>query len=129
MEDLSPNRADLEPIEIASIDEIRALQLERLRATLNNAYANVEHYRKTFDAAGVHPDDVQDLSDLAKFPFTNKSDLRDNYPSACLLFRRHRFRGFMRHLAPPENRRSWAILPAILTFGPPWLRAVCVHRG
>ena len=80
MEDLSPNRADLEPIEIASIDEIRALQLERLRTTLNHAYANVEHYRKAFDAAGVHPDDVQDLSDLAKFPFTNKSDLRDNYP-------------------------------------------------
>ena len=80
MQDLSPNPADLEPIEIASIDEIRALQIKRLRRTLNHVYSNVPHYRQSFDAAGVHPDDLQDLSDLARFPFTNKNDLRANYP-------------------------------------------------
>lgn len=80
MQDLSPNPADLEPIEIASIDEIRALQIKRLRKTLNHVYSNVLHYRQSFDAAGVHPDDLQDLSDLARFPFTNKNDLRANYP-------------------------------------------------
>ena len=80
MQDLSPNPADLEPIEIASIDEIRALQIKRLRKTLNHVYSNVPHYRQSFDAAGVHPDDLQDLSDLARFPFTNKNDLRANYP-------------------------------------------------
>ena len=80
MEDLSPNPSDLEPIETASIDEIRGLQLERLRKTLNHAYANVDHYRKSFDAAGVHPDDLRQLSDLSRFPFTVKDDLRANYP-------------------------------------------------
>ncbi len=80
MEDLSPNRADLDPIEIASIDEIRATQLERLKWSVRHAYDNVPMYRKRFDEAGVHPDDLQQLSDLAKFPFTYKNDLRDNYP-------------------------------------------------
>ncbi len=73
-------RAPLEPIERASRDEIVALQLSRLRATLAHAYANVPHYRKTWDAAGVHPGDLKQLADLAKFPFTTKKDLRDNYP-------------------------------------------------
>jgi phenylacetate-CoA ligase len=63
-----------------SLDELRALQLERLRETLHHAYAHVPHYRRSFDAAGVHPDDCRDLSDLAKFPTTSKADLRDNYP-------------------------------------------------
>ncbi|PSL22010.1 phenylacetate--CoA ligase PaaK [Shimia abyssi] len=80
MEELSPNRAELDPIEIASIDEIRALQLERLKWSVRHAYDNVAMYRARFDAAGVHPDDLQSLSDLAKFPFTYKNDLRDNYP-------------------------------------------------
>jgi phenylacetate-CoA ligase len=80
MKDLSPKPGDLDPIETASIDEIRALQLDRLRWSLRHAYDNVPMYRAKFDAAGVHPDDLQDLSDLAKFPFTLKSDLRDNYP-------------------------------------------------
>ncbi len=75
---LSP--ADLEPIEHASIDELRALQLRRLRWSLRHAYHNVPHYRQAFDAAGVHPDDCTDLADLAKFPFTSKADLRENYP-------------------------------------------------
>ncbi|WP_171131738.1 MULTISPECIES: phenylacetate--CoA ligase PaaK [unclassified Ruegeria] len=80
MKDLTPNRADLDPIEIASIDEIRALQLDRLKWSLRHAYDNVPMYRQRFDEAGVHPDDLQSLSDLAKFPFTFKNDLRDNYP-------------------------------------------------
>jgi phenylacetate-CoA ligase len=63
-----------------SLDELRALQLDRLRQTLHHAYAHVPHYRRSFDAAGVHPDDCRDLSDLAKFPTTSKADLRENYP-------------------------------------------------
>ena len=70
----------LEPIETASRDEIAALQLTRLQATLARAYAKVAHYRTAFDAAGVHPDDCRSLDDLAKFPFTTKEDLRKNYP-------------------------------------------------
>ncbi len=70
----------LEPIEKASIDELRALQLKRLRTTLAHAYANSPVYRAKFDKAGVHPEDCRSLADLAKFPFTTKHDLRDNYP-------------------------------------------------
>ena len=80
MKDLTPPRDTLDPIEIASIDEIRALQLSRLKWSVRHAYDNVPFYRDRFNAAGVHPDDINDLSDLAKFPFTTKSDLRDNYP-------------------------------------------------
>ncbi|RYY97270.1 MAG: phenylacetate--CoA ligase [Comamonadaceae bacterium] len=69
-----------EPIETASIDELRALQFKRLRATLGHAYANSPVYRAKFDAAGVHPDDLRSLADLRKFPFTTKADLRDGYP-------------------------------------------------
>jgi len=76
----SASAALLDPIERASRDEITALQLRRLRATLANVYRNVPHYKKVFDAAGVHPDDLKSLADLAKFPFTSKGDLRDNYP-------------------------------------------------
>ena len=75
-----PAPGDLEPIETASRDEIEALQLERLRLTLARAYANVAHYRRAFDAEGVHPDDLKSLADLAKFPFTTKKELRENYP-------------------------------------------------
>lgn len=80
MEDLSPKKGELDPIEIASIDEIRALQLQRLQWSLRHAYDNVPMYKQRFDDAGVHPNDLQQLSDLAKFPFTYKNDLRDNYP-------------------------------------------------
>ncbi|MGC1498269.1 MAG: phenylacetate--CoA ligase PaaK [Sulfitobacter sp.] len=80
MKDLSPKKSDLEAIEIASRDEIAALQLERMKWSLHHAYTNVAMYKKRFDEAGVHPDDLHDLKDLAKFPFTHKSDLRDNYP-------------------------------------------------
>jgi len=80
MEDRTPNRADLDQIEIASRDEITALQLERMKWSLAHAYENVSHYRASFDAAGVHPGDLKLLSDLARFPFTVKQDLRANYP-------------------------------------------------
>jgi phenylacetate-CoA ligase len=80
MLDLTPPRASLDPIEIASRDEISTLQLSRLKATLRRAYENVAHYRRAFDAAGAHPDDLKTLADLARFPFTAKADLRDNYP-------------------------------------------------
>ena len=70
----------LEPVETASVDALRALQLSRLQWSLRHAYENVPHYRRAFDAAGVHPDDLRSLEDLARFPFTAKKDLRDNYP-------------------------------------------------
>jgi phenylacetate-CoA ligase len=75
-----PSPGDLEPIERASRDELQALQLERLKWSLQHAYDNVPHYRKAFDEAGVHPGDLKSLADLAKFPFTEKKTLRDNYP-------------------------------------------------
>ncbi|CAH0245685.1 Phenylacetate-coenzyme A ligase [Massilia sp. Bi118] len=75
-----PQPGDLEPIERASRDELQALQLARLKQTLRHAYENVAHYRRSFDEAGVHPDDLTSLADLAKFPFTTKKTLRDNYP-------------------------------------------------
>lgn len=72
--------AGYEPIETASIDELRTLQTERLQSTLHNAYANIDHYTRAFDAAGVHPDDVTSLDDLARLPFLVKDDLREAYP-------------------------------------------------
>ena len=75
-----PAPGDLEPIEKASRDELQALQLQRLRWSLQHAYDEVPHYTAAFDAAGVHPSDLKSLADLAKFPFTTKKDLRDNYP-------------------------------------------------
>ena len=80
MENLSPKLGDLEAIENASRDEIEALQLQRMRWSLNHAYKNVAHYKASFDSAGVHPDDLKSLADLSRFPFTKKSDLRENYP-------------------------------------------------
>ncbi len=76
----TPAPGDLEPIETASRDELAALQLQRLKATLARVYENVPHYRQAFDAKGVHPADLKSLADLAKFPFTTKHDLRANYP-------------------------------------------------
>jgi len=77
-----PDRDALEAIETASQGELAALQLERLRWSLTHAYENVEHYKSSFDEAGVHPRDLKDLSDLSGFPFTVKEDLRRNYPFA-----------------------------------------------
>ncbi|WP_369138366.1 phenylacetate--CoA ligase PaaK [Modestobacter versicolor] len=76
----APDPALLDPAERLGVDELRALQLERLRASLRHAYDHVPHYRAAFDAAAVHPDDCRDLADLARFPTTSKADLRDNYP-------------------------------------------------
>ncbi len=76
-------RADTRPFdsaETASIDELRALQLDRLKDTLSPTYERVPHYRRKFDAAGLHPSDLRSLADLSKFPFTTKEDLRKNYP-------------------------------------------------
>src|SRR5215203_5329281 len=72
--------AELDEAERASRDEIMALQTRRLAWSLKHAYDNVAHYKKAFDAAGMHPSDFRQLSDLSKFPFTVKTDLRDNYP-------------------------------------------------
>jgi phenylacetate-CoA ligase len=80
MQDRTPAAADLEPIERASIDELRTLQLERLQWSLRHAYDNVPHYRSAFDDAGVKPEDCRSLDDLRHFPFTTKQHLRDNYP-------------------------------------------------
>jgi phenylacetate-CoA ligase len=77
---LTPRREDFDAIEIASRDEISALQVKRLKATLNHAYNNVDHYKKSFEKAGVHPDDLKSLDDLQKFPFTTKDHLRNHYP-------------------------------------------------
>ena len=75
-----PQPGDLEAIETASRDEISALQLERLKWSVRHTYDNVEPYRKRCQEKGVHPDDLKQLSDLSKFPFMTKTDLRDNYP-------------------------------------------------
>ena len=85
-----PLPGELEPIERASLDELRALQLQRLRWSLQHAYDNVEHYRKSFDSKGVHPGDLKELGDLAKFPFTAKADLRDHYPFGLFAVPRER---------------------------------------
>jgi len=80
MQDRTPAVETLERIERVSVDELRGVQLERLRWSLGHAYQNVPPYRAAFEAAGVHPDDCKELTDLGRFPFTGKSDLRANYP-------------------------------------------------
>lgn len=74
------SRGELDAIEKASIDELRALQLKRLQWSVRHSYENVPFYKASFDQAGVHPDDIKSLQDLSKVPFTTKKDLRDNYP-------------------------------------------------
>ncbi len=81
---LTPERHELEPIEIAPLEEIRALQLARLKWSLRHAYENVPHYRQAFDAKGISPDDLRALDDLRHFPLTSKADLRANYPYGML---------------------------------------------
>jgi phenylacetate-CoA ligase len=80
MDGLRPDPATFDPIERVSVDELRAVQLERLQRTLHHAYEHVPLYRRKFDEAGVHPGDCRELADLARFPFTTKQDLRDSYP-------------------------------------------------
>ncbi|MGY2066547.1 phenylacetate--CoA ligase PaaK [Blastococcus sp. SYSU DS0619] len=88
----APEPATLDPAERLGRDELRALQLERLQWTLRHAYANVPHYRRAFDDAGVHPDDCRELADLARFPTTSKADLRENYPFGMFAVPRDRVR-------------------------------------
>ncbi|HET7129489.1 MAG TPA: phenylacetate--CoA ligase PaaK [Gaiellaceae bacterium] len=78
---MTDERRSYDPIELASREELVALQLERLRWSLRHAYEDVPHYRRKFDEAGVHPDDLASLDDLRRFPFTTKGDLRDTYPA------------------------------------------------
>ena len=78
--DRTPDRSTLDAVETGSVDALRALQLDRLRWSLRHAYDNVAHHRRAFTAAGVHPDDLHDLADLARFPFTTKEHLREGYP-------------------------------------------------
>lgn len=92
MKDLGARPEELEPIEIASRDEIEALQLKRLKWSLNHAYDNVPMYKKRFDDHGVHPNDLKSLKDLSKFPFTVKNDLRDNYPFGMFAVPREQIR-------------------------------------
>ncbi|HEU4348768.1 MAG TPA: AMP-binding protein, partial [Actinoplanes sp.] len=122
MQDRNPRPEDLEPIERASVDELRALQLERLRWSLRHAYENVPQYRMLFDERQVHPDDLRELTDLAKFPFTDKATLRANYPFGMFAVPRERIArihassgttgrptvvGYTR-----EDLRTWAALMA-----------------
>jgi phenylacetate-CoA ligase len=86
----APDPELLDPAERMGVDELRALQLRRLRQTLRHVYENVPHYRGAFDAAGVHPDDCRELADLARFPTTSKADLRDNYPFGLFAVPRER---------------------------------------
>ena len=87
---MTDKSATWDAIERASLDELRSLQLERLKWSLKHAYDHVEHCRRTFDAAGVHPDDVRSLDDLARFPFLVKQDFRDHYPFGLLAVPRER---------------------------------------
>ncbi|NUT57357.1 MAG: phenylacetate--CoA ligase, partial [Agromyces sp.] len=85
---ISPSVSGLEPVPAADLDpeermsraEIEALQLERLQQTVRHAYEHVPLYTRKFDEAGVHPDDIRSLTDVAKLPFTTKADLRETYP-------------------------------------------------
>ncbi|WP_018238104.1 phenylacetate--CoA ligase PaaK [Ensifer sp. BR816] len=90
MEELSPRPGDLEAIETASRDEIATLQLGRMKWSLGHAYEHSRFYRTHFDAAGIHPSDLTSLSDIAKFPFTTKQDLRDTYPFGMFAVPRER---------------------------------------
>ncbi|MBL8534753.1 MAG: phenylacetate--CoA ligase [Betaproteobacteria bacterium] len=85
-----PDPRSLEPIERAGRDELQALQLQRLKWSVRHAYENVPHYRAKFEAHGVHPDDLRSLDDLARFPFTSKQDLRENYPFGMFAVPRER---------------------------------------
>jgi phenylacetate-CoA ligase len=80
VQDRTPRKEDLDPIERVSVDELRALQAQRLRWSLRHAYDHVAQYRKLFDELQIHPDDLRELADLAKFPCTDKAVLRENYP-------------------------------------------------
>ena len=80
MKDLTADPKTLDPIELASRDEISSLQLQRMKWSVRHAYNNVPFYKQKFDSVGLHPDHLVGLEDIKKFPLTTKQDLRDNYP-------------------------------------------------
>ena len=98
-----------EPIETAPIGELRALQLERMKHSLQYAYDNVAFYKQSFDTHGVKPSDLQSLSDLAKFPFTVKSDLRDNYPFGMFAVPEEQVARIHASVVQRVSQRLWAI--------------------
>ena len=119
------NPQPLETIEFASRDEIEALQLTRLKWTLHHAYDNVPMYKRKFDQAGVHPDDLKQLSDLARFPYTTKQDLRDNYPFDTFAVPMEQVVRIHASSAPPAARRWWVTPSATSITGPISSPAVC----
>ncbi|MEE3921630.1 hypothetical protein V2I01_35280 [Micromonospora sp. BRA006-A] len=90
VEERTPRPDELDPVERIGVDELRALQLDRLRHSLRHAYDDVPHYRHAFDALGAHPDDLREPADLARFPFTTKAELRENYPFGMFAVPRER---------------------------------------
>ena len=133
----APDPALLDPAERMGVDELRALQLERLRWTLRHAYDNVPHYRAAFDAAGVHPDDCRDLGDLARFPTTSKADLRENYPFGMFAVPQEQVRRV--HASSGTTGRptvvgyteqdidTWAT-PGPITSDSPWMSTASMSR-
>jgi phenylacetate-CoA ligase len=106
--DLRPAPGELDAIETASRDEIAALQLQRLRWSLQHAYDHVPHYRRAFDEKGVHPSDLRTLADLARFPFTTKKDLRENYPFGMFAVPREQVARVHASRAPRASPPWWA---------------------
>ena len=104
----NPKTGDLESIETASRDELSALQLSRLRWSLQHAYENVPHYRRAFDRAGVVAGDCRSLADLARFPFTTKTDLRDNYPFGMFAVPREKVARI--HVSAAGSGSQWTIV-------------------
>jgi hypothetical protein len=119
----------LEPIEKASLDELKALQLERLRWSLDHAYRNVARYRQKFDAVGVKPADCRSLADLAKFPFTTKADLRDTYPFGMFAVTMDRIVRIHASSARPASRPSSATPRRTSIPGRTSWRARCAPPG
>ncbi len=109
-------------VEQLTLAELRELQTKRLKQTLTFVYENSPVYKKKFDDAGVHPDDFVTLDDLAKFPFTTKQDLRDNYPFGMFAVPQEQLCVYMRHQAQQVNRPWWVIPKKILILGRTLLR-------
>ena len=96
----------------ANLESLRALQLERLRWSLRHAYENVPHYRARSTTAGVTPDDLRELADLARFPFTAKADLRDNYPFGMFAVPREKVVAHPRLQRHDRASPRWSATPA-----------------
>ena len=125
MLNLSPHPGDLDAVETVSADQLRELQLERLRWSVHHAYDNVVFYRRSFDVVGVHPDDVKSLEDLAKLPFTTKRDLRENYPFGMFAVLREQVSRI--HASSGTTGRPTVVGSPVRTStcGPPWWPAAC----